>query len=327
LNTLPVMYIHAGSHKTGTTAIQHTLGAAADALRQQGICWPLLSPNPGHHKLVRAAFGRDPVARFQTRRLAYRVRRQSRGCGTTVLSCEKIYRIGYEFFASADQHTDENRRRRVAVLRKLRGLFAEHFDIRVILYLRRVDEFAESMYKELLFRKPYAGRFLFENFLREQRALFNYGDQVRELEECLGPVAVYSYHAARRTGLIEHFCSLIGASVPAEVRTDARIRRSASNAGALFLVRLAGQRDLSHADRLQVLDFCLSDVWPEPAGRRHSLWPSREVFEEFLRTHRTPGLEHLFPAVDADRLAFGPLDDEQYAQCLGAFERWRSAAA
>lgn len=318
----PVLYIHAGSHKTGTTAIQQILGPATAELRQQGICWPVLGSSPTHHKLVRAIYGEGLLSKLQAAHLVRRIRRQARGCRATVISSEKIYRVGYEFFEGREQYTQENRERRVAFLRNLRAYFAGDFTIRVILYLRPVDDFAESMFKELLFRKPYTGRFLFDDFIKEQHALFRYRDQLDELEEWLGPVEVHSYNASRKAGLIEHFCSVVGATPPANLRPGKKIRQSASNLGALFLLRFARDHDLSPADRRKVLGFCLSDAWPEPPDSRRSLWPDRAALSSFLDTYRDAALEDVLPPQDSSRLEFGPIADRDYELCRDAFEKW-----
>jgi len=318
----PVLFVHAGSHKTGTTAIQQTLGAARGELRRQGICWPQLGSSPVHHKLVQSLHDQRLLDRLNAGWMARRVRRQSQGCRATVLSSERLYRIGYDLIGNEPQDSDARRRRRSKVLGRLRALFAEDFDIRVILYLRRVDVFAESMFKELLFRKDYRGRYPFARFLEEQDALFRYDDRIREFEDCLGPVSVHAYDALKGAGVVPHFCSLIGATPPGTATPDARIRRSASNAGAWFLLQLAEQRDLSPSDRRRVLEFCLSDAWPEPPGAPRSLWPSAKEHSAFLDTYRSATLEPLLTAVDAGPLEYGPLPAAQFARCLNAWESW-----
>jgi len=323
----PVLFIHAGSHKTGTTAIQQTLGAARGELRRQGICWPRLGSNPVHHKLVQSLHDQGLLARLNAGWMARRVRRQSQGCRATVLSSERLYRIGYELIGNEPRDSDARRRRRSEVLGRLRALFVEDFDIRVILYLRRVDLFAESMFKELLFRKDYRGRYPFARFLEEQDALFRYDARIREFEDCLGPVSVHAYDALKGTGVVPHFFSLIGATPPGTAASDARVRRSASNAGAWFLLQLAQQRDLSPSDRRRVLEFCLSDAWPEPPDAPRSLWPSATEHSAFLDTYRSATLEPLLTAVDAGPLEYGPLPAAQFARCLEAWEGWSRSGA
>ena len=239
----PVLFVHAGSQKTGTTAIQQTLGAARGELRRQGICWPELGSSPVHHKSAQSLHDRGLLARLDAAWMTRRIRRQSQGCRATVLSSERLYRIGYDLIGNEPQDSATRRRRRSEVLGRLRALFADDFDIRVILYLLRVDVFAESMFKELLFRKDYRGRYLFARFLEEQDVLFRYDTRIREFEDCLGPVSVHCYDALKGTAVVPHFCSLIGATPPGSAASDARIRRSASNAGAWFLLQLAEQRD------------------------------------------------------------------------------------
>jgi hypothetical protein len=323
----PVLFVHAGSHKTGTTAIQQTLGAARGELKRQGICWPQLGSSPVHHKLVQSLHDRGLLARLNAGWMARRIRRQSQGCRATILSSERLYRIGYDPIGNEPQDSDARRRRRNEVLGRLRALFADDFDIRVILYLRRVDVFAESMFKELLFRKEYRGRYLFARFLVEQDMRFRYDDRIREFEDCLGPVSVHSYDALKGTGVVPHFCSLVGATPPGMAGSDARIRRSASNAGAWFLLQLAEQRDVSASDRRRVLAFCLSDAWPEPPGVPRSLWPSAEERSGFLHTYRSATLEPLLTPVVADPLEYGPLPEAQFARCLHAWERWSRSGA
>jgi len=326
----PVLYIHAGSHKTGTTAIQQAMRAARGELRRQGVCWPVLRSNPehsklAHSKLVRVAYAEGLRHRVHERWLVGRLRWQGRGCTKTIFSSEKIYRIGYEFFEHAEQDTPGKRERRVRCLRRLRTLFEDHFDIRVLLYLRRVDEFAESMYKELQFRKPYAGSFRFEDFLVQQRALFRYADQVQELQQYLGPVSLQSYDEARRRGLVEHFCGLVGVTLPARLQSGSRVRRSASNTASLFLNRLAEERPIALEDRLEVLEFSLSGRLPEPEGGVRSLWPSRASLESFLQQHREPALDHLFPAIEWGEMRFDGMSDREFEANRSAFEDWRRA--
>jgi len=322
LGNKPVLFIHAGSHKTGTTAIQQTLGAVRGELRRQGICWPRLGSSPVHHKFVQSLHDRGLLAPLNAGWMTGRIRRQSQGCRATVLSSERLYRIGYYLFGDGPQDSDARRRRRTEVLGRLRALFAGDFDIRVILYLRRVDVFAESMYKELLFRKDYRGRYPFARFLEQQDVLFCYDARIREFEDCLGPISVHAYDALKGAGVVPHFCSLIGATPPGLVASDARIRRSASNAGAWFLLGLAEQRDLSPSDRRHVLEFCLSDAWPEPQGAPRSLWPSAAARSGFLDAHRSATLEPLLPAVDVGPLEYGPLPEAQFDLCRDAWERW-----
>lgn len=318
----PVLFIHAGGHKTGTTAIQHALGAVRGELKRQGICWPRLGSSPVHHKFVQSLHDRGPLARLNAGWMTARIRWQSQGCRATVLSSERLYRIGYTLFGNEPQHAHPESRRRTEVLGRLRALFTDEFEIRVILYLRRVDAFAESMFKELLFRKDYQGRYSFARFLEEQDVLFRYDTRIREFEDRLGPVSLHAYDALKGTGVVSHFFSLIGATLPGPVASEARIRRSASNAGAWFLLWLAEQRDLSLTDRRRVLEFCLSDAWPEPAGAPRSLWPSAEAHSGFLGDHRSATLEPLLPAVDAVPREYGPLPEAQLERCRHAWERW-----
>src|SRR6202022_3469950 len=52
---MPRCFIHIGTHKTGTTSIQHLLSRNSSALRQMGYYYPdagRLELHPGHHNLA-----------------------------------------------------------------------------------------------------------------------------------------------------------------------------------------------------------------------------------------------------------------------------------
>lgn len=318
----PVLYVHAGSHKTGTTAIQRALAASAAELREQGVCWPRLGSSPHHHRLVQAMYAGGRLARWRSRLMVRRIVRQSRGCRTTVLSSEQLYRVGFAIPGIDPSGDGATGRNRSEVLAALRESFGDLFDIRVVLYLRRVDEFAESFFKEILFRKELPTLPTFESFIEQQSVLFDYDARVAEFETQLGPVHAYDYDAARRKGLLVHFCSSIGIRAPEVPATAAPVRPSPSDAAARFVLQLGQARELSRADRLKLLDFALSSAWPEPAGVRYSLWASRHAHANFVAAYGAPrhGPAASLPAPH-DRV-YGPMEPGQFERCRQSYESW-----
>jgi len=47
------MFIHAGTHKTGTTAIQLAMHSAREHLQEHGIYWPEINQKFNHHNFIR----------------------------------------------------------------------------------------------------------------------------------------------------------------------------------------------------------------------------------------------------------------------------------
>ncbi len=134
-----VAYIHAGTHKTGTTSVQAMLGANAKALRAAGVLVPLAGRidrrHAGHHNLA-WELGRD--ARFDPRfgNLAA-VLREIAGAG------EPAVCISSEDFELLHANA--------AALERLRdGLLALGYLPKIVLYVRPQADYIESLYAELV---------------------------------------------------------------------------------------------------------------------------------------------------------------------------------
>jgi hypothetical protein len=243
-------------------------------------------------------------------------------CHTVVISSEKVYRMGFEFFERQPQNTSKNFRRRDDFLRRMKEVLTG-FDVQVLIFLRRVDEFAESLFKELLFRKRYTGVLDFTEFLDHQRPLFDYRTQIQNMSEHLGPVKVLFYEQACRDGLIRTFCRELGVDPPPDSSAGIhRIRPSPSNFAARFLMRLASEYDLDFMRRSQILEFCLSDTWKDNYGSRSSsLWPSLNSRLSFLAEFADASLLEQFSDSVSD-YADCSLPEKDYRDICSLFESW-----
>lgn len=314
--------LHVGTHKTGTTAIQRTLAANTDYLAKYGIHWPMFGRGPAHHLLSTSTLERGFVPFVQRCYIRRKIVLAPQSCQTVVISSEKIYRMGFEFFERRPQNTRKNFQRRHDFLRRLRKVLTG-FDVQVLIFLRRVDEFAESLFKELLFRKKYTGALDFTEFLDHQRPLFDYKTQIQTMSEHLGPVKVLSYEQACRDGLLRTFCHELGVDPPPDSRTGMyRIRPSPSNFAARFLMRLASECDLDFIKRNQILEFCLSNAWKDNYGSRSSsLWTSLKSRQSFLDEFADASLLEQF-SDSVTEYTDCTLSENDYRDIRRLFERW-----
>jgi hypothetical protein len=136
--------LHIGTHKAGSTAIQHMLWHNRDRLLKKGFCYPQpIDGQPGHHEVAwtirSSAGGKTPkqVGRDVLSKLRRQLQRSD--CHTAILSSEE-----FEFATTPDQ------------LRMIkRELPAD--PLRIVIYLRRQDKYLVSEYGQHL--RMYKHRF------------------------------------------------------------------------------------------------------------------------------------------------------------------------
>lgn len=134
----PDLVVHIGTHKTGSTAIQNQLTAQAHKLRKSGIFY---IPHPSGHKSIKNATSAHPeaVQRFTGWLEAAMRAEQIQRAGDRVL-------LSWEGFSGslAAGYTNAG-----AVAANLRTALAP-FKLKttILVYLRRQDSFAESVYSQ-----------------------------------------------------------------------------------------------------------------------------------------------------------------------------------
>ncbi|MBN8285752.1 hypothetical protein, partial [Zoogloea sp.] len=143
---------HIGTHKTGSTSIQKALYDARGALRQAGILFPSTDrgPRPSkHHSINTAAKSGLPEAKDAEYR-ALMDEFNASGAHTMIVSAEGFSAPTpdvAEFFAR----------------------FLPDFDLEVVCYLRRQDQFVESLYNQVLRDPDNAERRSISEFWRDER--------------------------------------------------------------------------------------------------------------------------------------------------------------
>lgn len=143
----PRCFLHAGFHKTGTTAIQQFAARNRSRLKAGGIFYPRLwpatfRPVTGHQFLFHAVAGqRRHVSWEQARKLMRRWHRRAVGEGCAVLlSGEVICR----YMPDSAVGQDANALQFAKGLKLLLG----DFSVQPVLVIRRQDDFVRSLYQE-----------------------------------------------------------------------------------------------------------------------------------------------------------------------------------
>ncbi len=127
---MPRLYLHIGTHKTGSTAIQQLLWKHREALANGGLLYPDVGVRrDAHHEIAWAAgttrAAPDAAAlRGLVEQLAHQIRNAE---DALLLSSEE-----FEFVQRVDE---------LASLQ-------DHFEVKVIVYLRKQDEYLEAAYNQ-----------------------------------------------------------------------------------------------------------------------------------------------------------------------------------
>ncbi|WP_295401029.1 hypothetical protein [uncultured Thiocystis sp.] len=136
---MKTLYIHIGYHKTATTSIQSFLANNRKNLLESGYLYPRTGAIDSAHHLLAIAINQNPafLSMLKKKPIEYwadlKKEAVSSGAETVVLSSE-------EFSVIKD----------AGKLQHLHELVKDDFDVKIVVYLRRIDEYAESIYKQLV---------------------------------------------------------------------------------------------------------------------------------------------------------------------------------
>lgn len=141
----PVMYVHAGYPKTGTTTIQQFLTHNRAALKDMGVLYPKTGiQGSGHVKFATPFLGRSYLSQMRKsnllsdagnasqikKQIAQEISESGTGIKSVIVSAES--------FHGADNEG----------LRKLVELYKADFELKAVIYLRRQERYAESIHAQ-----------------------------------------------------------------------------------------------------------------------------------------------------------------------------------
>ena len=193
---MKTVYLHIGTHKTGSTSLQFFLHRAEAALRERGVLYPRAGRSErlwfAHHALAWAVLKTEEAPAEDV----WRAVKEEIAAWTgdeVVLSCE-------DFSLCDDAQASE-----------VVGMF-EGFRVEVVVYLRKPIDYALSAYKQHLTSN---GHRSLEEHLRDFAERCDYLSLVRRWEACPGVEAVHVrvYDKVKRAAGVEaDLAEVIGAA-------------------------------------------------------------------------------------------------------------------
>ena len=248
----PRLVFHVGSHKTGTTALQHHFAAHRSELAEAGVLYPDVAPAFGtgsfkaHFKVITALATQGPALLAKLASFTDDLVRKAGRFRTIFLSAETAYRRTVGNIDDTDETAFWAARK--DLLLQLRSAFSA-FDLSFILCLRRPDTLAEAYYAETIAATDELARF--DAYIAKETYRYQYRRQI-DLFRSVAPTTLLTYETVRNTGLIAAYCDCLG--IPRLPEPRGFIRRSIS-------VRAQAWMRQFNFDRYRA---CRSDAVPRP---------------------------------------------------------------
>jgi hypothetical protein len=304
------LFLHAGTHKTGTTAIQTFAMRHRAALLDRGLLFPTLEPDlPGrsmpHHVLAHTVAGqRTGLDLNRIPDLVARWRETAEKAGAAVLiSAEPIYR--HVLSKGPDEKWTDGRRR---YLKRLARLLAP-FDVEPVLVFRRPEDFARSSFQERVMKSSSAPWGSFAEFRDQAIDIRKYFRNAKILQAVFGTLRAMTFEDLTEGGPVpQNFFRALGVDV-SDLDDGGVVRESLGpreTAVKLALIRRSYPPDRNAAvlDWLRAPDTTAridAIFGPGPFG----IWESAAALEVF-RAQTAPQVERLRAGFFPDRAALFP---------------------
>ncbi|MGK7909743.1 MAG: hypothetical protein AB4040_21255 [Synechococcus sp.] len=208
------IYLHIGTHKTGTTSIQRFARANEDEFKKQGWIYPDYSiinkkGHYAHHHFAHALaleknnrFGPETALKFIKKAII-----QAEKYNVLFLSAEPLYRH-YHGDHTCLRRQDTYWSARKSFVQCVRDCFVNH-DVEIIISIRRQADFALSVYQENIKVRKYGREFT--SFLYDQWFLFKYLQQIRLWEDIFGKIHILVFEdLLKDSDLVKSFFSSLG---------------------------------------------------------------------------------------------------------------------
>ena len=299
----PVLYLHIGVNKTGTSFIQHVLNANHRRLAKAGLLYPRTGClGDAHYALSQALdFAPMPPINASIDDVALQKMRESLRAEIQRWKPHSVV-LSSEMFVVP---------RQVELVRS----FLEEYDCRILVYLRRHDGWWESVYAQAVktVRKP-PWEVGFEGFYRHHSKRPNYGNYLALLQrwaKVFGRenIIVRPYERQQnQPGLIHDFFKAIGQADLLELLEEENEKVNLSPSPlAIYLIDIYQRCDLKDSTVRKLVKNILKS---HPAkGRQHLLSPTlrRKLVMEKMDDYALIARE--FMGRKDGRLFFDPLPD------------------
>jgi hypothetical protein len=259
------IYLHIGMHKTGTTSLQRFLYSNHDVLLRHGFLYPRLDAAEYAHyqhvtKIRQLESAPERFFAFIDDAL------RQRADASLLISSE---------YLDAVRHPDQRR----SLVHRLAQLKISGCTVKIIVYLRRQDEFIESLYQSTVRNPKLRGTMTFPEFLHDQSAHLDYLAMLDDWAEEFGAgnliVRIYAKDRLVNGSVIDDFLDILGIrSLDGFIALAKDANRSYS-AGVIEYLRQTNRlrNEEDQTALFSLLQEAIPDEWlyKRPGERHHYL--------------------------------------------------------
>lgn len=331
---MPKIYLHVGTHKTGTTSIQSLASKNREMLSNLGLCYPdsitwfnvdpRLQSSNAHFSFANALVRSSPKDKRMLSGFRNYIEEELSAGNDVLISAESLFRhvmfqdgsanLGQGSEAYKKARWDDGRERFILRLYDYLG----GLPVEVVMYLRRPDSFMESMYSEALVST--GNRQDFAKFVREYTIRFEYSAAIERFSR-YWKTHLFNFDK-EKSSLPTGFFKLLGLPLPTDLSKDAA-RASVPKSAVLWLRRAKSELEISDRDRKNRWVFGLqkqnADLFH--ASSKSTFWQTKSQRNDFLELS---GLK--FGEVEFDRPSDLPptciWDEAEHADAEKKYARW-----
>jgi hypothetical protein len=260
----PPLFLHIGTHRTGTTSVQWFCDANRRALAKAGIYYPSFAiggyhTHYAHHALAHATAGDTSQMDLRdVKRFLLLVRRRMRRGQACLISAEPYYR---HRLPTADGRPSFGR-----YIELVAETFAD-FEVTVLAMVRRQDLFLESLYAEHVMATDYPGTI--GDFAGSHHGILDYRGRLDAWSQAFGrqSVRVLPYEPSLLDRPLEQaFLEWLGIEWSDAFHIDADRRNARLTRACVEFKRMANVRGEFDPDANAVLRGWIEDLGHDDAG-------------------------------------------------------------
>lgn len=281
---MKTLYVHIGTMKTGTTAIQEFCWYNNELLQKKGYCYPDLYEFST--EVTRRRNGRFLVKEFGTEE-----EKQQSFCGGMKRIAELF--MTYDNIVLSDEGIwGATYKRRTSLWEELKREGEKHnYQVKIIVYLRRQDEYAVSCWKQMVKMGTVEGSWSWDKYVDQipKGRQLDYYEKLESVADVLGKdniiVRVYDWDAFEGGSIYSDFLKIIGLSMTEDyVVTEEKVNLSLE--GNMHEIRRVINTigDMEEEDSRFFREILVKCSQEQDVKKNYSMF-SREENESFLQKY------------------------------------------